>query len=78
MILRTYSLGRQIEEEVLQHVNWKFPLLAWAAWQLQFSPTSCGTLRKQILFLNLPPQTVLSLQFLVKVEVLSNIEIGVP
>ena len=24
----------------------KFPLLAWAAWQLQFSPMACGTLRK--------------------------------
>ena len=26
----------------------KFPLLAWAAWQLQFSPTACGTLRKYV------------------------------
>ena len=25
----------------------KFPLLAWAAWQLQYSLTALGTLRKQ-------------------------------
>ena len=43
-----YSLGRQVEEMVLYHVFWKFPLLAWAAWQLQFSPPACGTLRKHV------------------------------
>ena len=26
----------------------EFPLLAWAAWQLQFSPAACGTLRKHV------------------------------
>ena len=26
----------------------KFLLLAWAAWQLQFSPSACGTLRKHV------------------------------
>ena len=38
----------------------KFPLLAWAAWQLQFCPAACGTLRGMLqnLFLNLPPLTV--------------------
>ena len=28
--------------------NWEFPLLVWAAWQLQFSPAACGTLRKHV------------------------------
>ena len=28
------------------NVFWKFPLLAWVAWQLQYSPTACGTLGK--------------------------------
>ena len=26
----------------------KLPLLAWAAWQLQFSPAACGTSRKHV------------------------------
>ena len=35
-------------------------LLAWAVWQLQFSPTACGTQENilQNLFHNLLPQTV--------------------
>ena len=41
-----YNLGRQLEEKVLLYVFCKFPLLAWAAWQLQYSPTACGTLGK--------------------------------
>ena len=47
---RFYSLGQQVEEKVLYvyHVFWKFSLLAWAAWQLQFSPAACGTLRKHV------------------------------
>ena len=34
--MENYSLGRQVEEK------------AWAAWQLQLSPTACGTLRKHV------------------------------
>ena len=33
---------------VLQHSFWKFPLLAWAAWQLQSRPAACGTLRNHV------------------------------
>ena len=43
---KMYSPGRQLVDKVLLYVLCKFPLLAWAAWQLQYSPTACGTLRK--------------------------------
>ena len=41
-----YSLGRQLVENILLYVFCKFPLLAWAVWQLQYNPIACGTLRK--------------------------------
>ena len=41
-------MWRQVEEKVWYHVFWKFPLLAWAAWQLQFSPAAWGSLRKHV------------------------------
>ena len=49
-----YSLGQQVEEKVLQHVFWKFPLLVWVAWQVQFSPSACGTLRKHVIIKPFP------------------------
>ena len=39
-----YSLGRQLVEKVLLYGFCKFSLLAWAAWQLQYSPTAWITL----------------------------------
>ena len=47
--LKEYSLGRQLVEKVLFYVFWTFPLLAWAAWQLQYSLTAWGTLRKHVM-----------------------------
>ena len=44
--IRLYSLGRQVVKKVLLTFFWKFIFLVWAAWQLQYSPTACGTLRK--------------------------------
>ena len=41
-----YSLGRQLVETVLLYVLCKFALLAWAAWQPQYSHPACGTVRK--------------------------------
>ena len=41
-----YSLGHQVVKKVLLNVFCTFALLAWAAQQLQYSPTSCGTLWK--------------------------------
>ena len=43
-----YSLGRQVVKQVLLPVFRKIPLLTWAARQLQYSPTACGTLRKHL------------------------------
>ena len=42
----TYILGRQLVETVLLYVLCKFALLAWAAWQPQYSHPACGTVRK--------------------------------
>ena len=42
---QVYNLGRQLVENILSSIFWKFPLLARAAWQLQFSPTACRTLK---------------------------------
>ena len=43
---RQYSVGRLLVEKVLLYIFCKFPFLAWAAWQLQYITTACGTLRK--------------------------------
>ena len=52
----TNSLGRQLVPKVF----WKFLLLSWAAWQLQYIPTACGPINLQNLFHNLAPQTACS------------------
>ena len=41
-----YSLGRQLVPKVMLYVFVTFPFLAWAAWQLQYSPTACENHRQ--------------------------------
>ena len=58
-----YSLRRQLVEKVLLYAFCKFPLLAWAAWQLQYSPTACGTLGEHFKepFYKLPPKSIVDM-----------------
>ena len=63
-VLSKYRL-RQLNPNVLQYVFWKFPLLAWAAWQLQYRQRT-GELSEGILQNirnRLQPQTVLNTVF---------------